>query len=374
MIKKIGISLLLPLILGLVVFLNWDSITLTRLGYNGQARSFILGLEEKEKQEYLEFGDSIDFSYWDTVDNAHHYYDYNLVKGLDKEKVVSRVDTYYNLAKPLKALGYSKSYFRKHYNDYTDAEIQDLVNCEITKEEVQPYLNVKNRIISHISYYLESGLEPTQAVLAISYPGIFSYTDTIYTILEPERTDILVRFGFCLPEGYEPENLVRTSLPSVEDPYLQKEVANSLEQMAKDMEKENLHLGIRSAYRSYDEQQSVYAYYLETEGEAYVQSYVSLPGFSEHQTGLAVDLTSVSVINEEVQTFGETEEYLWCIKNAYKYGFILRYPEDKTSITGAANEPWHFRYVGKEIAKEMMKNNWSLEEYIWNHGFTYLVG
>ena len=86
---------------------------------------------------------------------------------------------------------------------------------------------------------------------------------------------------------------------------------------------------------------------------------VSKPGSSEHQLGLGVDLTSQSVVDKKRMVF------------AHKYGFILRYPKDRSSFTGIANEPWHFRYVGKKIAKIIYDNDWILEDYILKYGFDY---
>ena len=86
-----------------------------------------------------------------------------------------------------------------------------------------------------------------------------------------------------------------------------------------------------------------------------------------------MDLTSQSVEDGQDFVFGDSDEYQWVIKHAHEYGFILRYPEDKTELTGTANEPWHFRYVGKEIATEIYENDWTLEEYILEHGFSYTL-
>lgn len=104
---------------------------------------------------------------------------------------------------------------------------------------------------------------------------------------------------------------------------------------------------------------------------AYAASLVSTPGSSEHQCGLSVDLTSQSVLDGTYGTFGESPDYDWVEENAYKYGFILRFTENTGDKTGATNEPWHFRYVGKEAAKEIHDKGWILEDYIEHHGFAY---
>lgn len=94
------------------------------------------------------------------------------------------------------------------------------------------------------------------------------------------------------------------------------------------------------------------------EAEKAVEEYVALPGTSEHQIGLSVD------INADTQKCSSDAVYQWLDENAYKYGFIKRYPADKTDITGISNEPWHYRYVGKEAAKAMKEQNLCLEEYL----------
>ena len=98
---------------------------------------------------------------------------------------------------------------------------------------------------------------------------------------------------------------------------------------------------------------------METEGEEYTNLHIAKPGESEHHTGLAIDIKS-----GDTSPFIISKEYVWLKKNAHKYGFILRYPEGKEEITGYAFEPWHYRYVGKKIAKFITKNNMTLEEYI----------
>ena len=126
------------------------------------------------------------------------------------------------------------------------------------------------------------------------------------------------------------------------------------------MKKENLNIRIISAYRSYDYQESLYERYLKTDKQEIVDTYSARPGFSEHHTGLAID-----VDNEKLgfDKFYLTKEFNWMQNNAYKYGFILRYPKDKEYLTGYSYESWHYRYVGLEIAKYIQENNITFDEY-----------
>ena len=107
-------------------------------------------------------------------------------------------------------------------------------------------------------------------------------------------------------------------------------------------------------------------------GEA-ADTYSARAGHSEHQTGLAVDITSDSVNEELTVEFGETEEGKWVAENAHRFGFIIRYPEDKTLLTGYQYEPWHLRYVGIDAATEIYENGWILEEYILENNLLDLL-
>ena len=120
---------------------------------------------------------------------------------------------------------------------------------------------------------------------------------------------------------------------------------------------------VSSAWRSKEYQQSVWDEYAELYGESYSQKYVAVPGYSEHHTGLAVDLGIIYDDGSE-GTFSESENAVWAAKNCARYGFVRRYAEDKTDITGISNEAWHFRYVGRPHAAYMQEHNLCLEEYL----------
>ena len=129
----------------------------------------------------------------------------------------------------------------------------------------------------------------------------------------------------------------------------------------------NIELGIDTAYRSFDEQQAIYDHYLEVNGQEYCDNYVALTHYSEHHTGLAIDVEA-KINNEFVYSddnFTLIEPVLKKIHPyLHKFGFILRYPKDKETITGYNYEPWHIRYVGIVPAKIIYENNWTLEEYL----------
>lgn len=143
--------------------------------------------------------------------------------------------------------------------------------------------------------------------------------------------------------------------------FIRKEAAKNLEVMFKAAKKEeNIDIFLNSGYRTAERQLEVYN--AEVSGENKLgESYVALPGYSEHQTGLAVDLTCKVIKFKVEEKFENTNEGKWVINNAHKYGFILRYPKGKEEETGYSYEPWHYRYVGKEISMYMKKENLTLE-------------
>ena len=121
--------------------------------------------------------------------------------------------------------------------------------------------------------------------------------------------------------------------------------------------------GITSAYRSYEYQQNVWDTTAEQNGEEYARAYVATPGYSEHHTGLAVDI-GIFYSDGSQGSFSESQNAVWMDEHSSEYGFIRRYAEDKVSITGISNEKWHFRYVGLPHAVYMKQNNLCLEEYL----------
>ena len=135
---------------------------------------------------------------------------------------------------------------------------------------------------------------------------------------------------------------------------------DAFEKMSEDARKENLNIIAMSTYRSYNYQEKLYTKYVNEDGKEKADTYSARPGHSEHQTGLAVDVYNQKVNYTE---FESTEEFKWLEKNAHKYGFILRYPKNKSKITGYVYEAWHYRYVGPKTATKIKKQNITYDEY-----------
>ena len=163
---------------------------------------------------------------------------------------------------------------------------------------------------------------------------------------------VVVNKQFGLPKDYRAEN------------ELEVEALKAAETMMKDALKEGIVINIKSGYRSYKTQEALHEYYVKRDGSKVANRYSAIPGHSEHQTGLAFDFTT-SNTNKSIGTwFTNTQQAKWLYENAYKYGFIIRYPEGKEEITGYQYESWHYRYVGYEHSKNFAMNNLTLEEYL----------
>jgi len=190
-------------------------------------------------------------------------------------------------------------------------------------------------------------------------------------ITNPEAYDMVVNKQRNLSSEYVPEDLVKleveTCLPNPEINQLRKKASDAITEMFKAAkEEEELELVARSGYRSYATQDSLYHGIVNKYGQDYADKYSAYPGQSEHQTGLAIDITAANVNYQLEDIFGETKEGIWTKENAHRFGFIIRYPEGKEDITGYLYEPWHLRYVGKNLAAKIYREDTTIEEYFQN--------
>ncbi|KOS63336.1 M15 family metallopeptidase [Lysinibacillus agricola] len=154
-------------------------------------------------------------------------------------------------------------------------------------------------------------------------------------------------------------------LPSTFAPEENPEAGQALDKMLTAAKQQGFDLVAFSGYRSFDYQTTLYNNYVNRDGQAAADRYSARPGYSEHQTGLAFDIGERGKDNLWLtEEFGETPAGQWLMKYAQDYGFILRFPKNKEDITGYMYESWHYRYVGIDIAKEIKKQNITLEEYL----------
>lgn len=185
---------------------------------------------------------------------------------------------------------------------------------------------------------------------------------------DPDSITVLVNKNLGLANDFVPSHLV---IPDIlfeinyydEKKLMKRDASNALEELFKSSEDSGLNLYAISGYRSYARQNSIYKENISTKGELLTNQYSAKPGFSEHQTGLCMDVSTPSICNRLEDVFEGTPEGKWLAENAHLYGFIIRYPKDKESITGYSYEPWHIRFVGTKLAQYLYTNDLTLEEY-----------
>ncbi len=184
----------------------------------------------------------------------------------------------------------------------------------------------------------------------------------------PDSLTVLINKEFSLPSDYVPKNLTAPAITFSFNGYHEKKLmrqdaAKALEELFEAAFKEGLSLNGVSGYRSYRRQLSIYNKNLLKNGLEYTNKYSAKAGYSEHQSGLAMDVSTGSIQNKLDVVFAGTPEGKWLEENCWKFGYIIRYPEGKSKITGYAYEPWHIRYVGIELAKYLTENELTMEEY-----------
>lgn len=278
--------------------------------------------------------------------NAYKYYtsyEYKLGKvGYNKEEIakITKFDKkYINYAlkkydKYLIPLVSQKYFLYKNYDRYISYIKKSYKYKKIVYSDVVTFVNTRN----------DSSF----------------YKDTVVTNMDLGY-GILVNKHYSLPEKYAPDDVVTMSNQyAYPNNSIRKDVYEAFKEMSKEAKEEGITLIVNSSYRTYEEQKELYDDYSDKKGIEYADKYAARPDFSEHQTGLALDIFSPGY---GMKNFEESKAFAWLSENSWKYGFILRYPKDKDSITGYAYEAWHYRYLGKDLAKKVYESGLTFEEY-----------
>lgn len=203
-----------------------------------------------------------------------------------------------------------------------------------------------------------------------------SFNKQLYSLTDPTSLWVIVNKQHPLsPKDYVPADLVVPSVPlrvpGNDSMQLRKVTADAMTKMFADAKSQGIDLMLASGYRSYDYQVNLYNGYVKSEGQATADTQSARPGYSEHQTGLAADVEPVSRNCEVDPCFGNTPEGKWLATNAYQYGFIIRYTPGNQTVTGYEPEPWHIRYVGTYLSKQMHAQNIdTLEQFFGVSGGT----
>ena len=264
------------------------------------------------------------------------------------------------------AIGYTKEQATKLIKILPDTTLDTIIAEEDYNETYyqiisQKYYISKNfdKYVEYKTYHEDTTYEDVIAIVNV-HANIGWYNETYEANID-DGYAILVNKFYYLNNDYERIDIQPISLQySYSGNSAAEIVIENFKTMRDDCEEAlDVHLMVNSSYRPYSDQEEIYNEYKKVSLK-YADSYAARPGHSEHQTGLAIDITSLE--HPQVKEFKESTEYEWLKNNCHKYGFILRYPEDKEHITGYNTESWHFRYVGTEIATQIYEEGISVQE------------
>lgn len=349
------IGILLCILLGIFIFYRKEIADLTKYGYSEEASRNILFAFKKDyvlsKGENKTLNAAFESKYF----NEKYLDRYARIEYVKQKNLIK------NINKLIK-IGYSNDDIELILTHGDDSAVTRFTKRDKVKY-LDEFFSIDYAKLDNYDRYVkfsdETGEDNDYVVLYVNLNlDKEDYTDSV--CVNKFSYDMLINKHRFLSKDFVPDNLekINSEYSNGNDLKANKVAVNAFIAMAQDASRNGLSLVINSAYRSYSEQERIVDTYKKLYGDDYVNKYVARPGYSEHQTGLSFDIGS-----KNSNIFSNSKEYQWILNNSYKYGFIHRFPKNAEDITGISNEPWHFRYVGKKIAKIIYENKMTLEEY-----------
>lgn len=349
------IGTILIIILLIFIFYRSNINDLTKLGYSEKSAKIIL--LKLKKKDVIEIGKSktLNAAFESEDYNEKYFNNYAKIKYHNQKHIIKNINKLIKL-------------------DYNNEQIS-IILAHGNDEDITSFTKLKK------VRYLEEFFNLDYAKLKY-YDRYLAYmnnsredeeTSVLYVNLDIDKEDyvdaqkvekfnyaMLVNKHHQLNDKFIPNSLISISKEYASEKGIKanSSAVASAKKMIDAAKKENYNLIINSAYRSYDDQEEIVNTYKELYGDSYVERYVLKAGFSEHQTGLGFDFGST-----DTKVFSTSDEYKWMQDNCYKYGFIQRFSPAYEDITEIKSEAWHYRYVGKKVAKYIYENEITLEEY-----------
>ena len=360
--------ILVIIIFTLLVLFNKNNTSLKSIGYNSLEIKELEKLSEQELNIIYKYDynknliyivtsdnynkDKLDLYIKYTLDSDDYLKIFNLINS--KEFKEENVDKYMKYIKKFN----NTDGIIKYVNNNYDFELNDASLS---------FLNEKYFIIDYLDRYLNyyesnKDLEYKEIITRVNSNLDYEfYVDTNESDLSKGMYTLVNKYNY-LKQDYIPEDLVSvTGIYARDSAKLVKVAYDNFVKMADAAREENLTIKVTTGYRSYSFQSTLYNNYVKADGVKNADTYSARPGFSEHQLGYSADLTNAK--NVSFDNFENAKEYKWLQDNAYKYGFIMRFPKGKEYITGYQFESWHYRYVGEKIATYIHENDITYEEY-----------
>ena len=316
-----------------------------KLGYSREFAEYVLKNGLFETVRDLGFNETLSAVLMTPEYRADHYDSYLQIKYRD-------VDNFLPLTNAFLDKNYAPDDINFFFERFDVGEISQLAERDHL-DHAQEYFAKEYAKLKDLDRYLAYSGDIQEAVYAVA-----NNLDLPEYQADETRSDfsidMLVNKNYAVSADFEPDNLVETS-----DGFrLNQEAYNAFLAMQAAAREEGLALEINSAYRSVSEQQAVFDAQCTRYGQSYCESHVAKPGFSEHHTGLAIDIKT-----PHNGTFAHSKEFAWLKEHAQEYGFIWRYQEAQQKYSRFAEEAWHYRYVGTKLAQEVKDSGLSYDEY-----------
>lgn len=260
-------------------------------------------------------------------------------------------------------LGYNLNDIEIIQNKISNIDVKEYFLKE-KYNNVSSYINALNFIPKNISRYVDyynknQNMTYDNIILNVNMNLDYDFYSNVNTLHNYLDVTTLVNKYNKLPDNYEIDDLVTLDNEySKKGEKVREVIYNDLKNMFDEAKKDNINLNVISGFRTNEKQDTLFNNSIKKNGLDHALIYSAKPGYSEHQLGLAIDINSVE------ESFKNTNEYKWLKNNSYKYGFIERYPEGKEKITGFGYEPWHYRYLGVDVATKIFTENITYEEYV----------
>lgn len=260
-------------------------------------------------------------------------------------------------------LGYNLNDIEIIQNKISNIDVKEYFLKE-KYNNISSYINALNFIPKNISRYVDyynknQNMTYDNIILNVNMNLDYDFYTNVNTLHNYLDVTTLVNKYNKLPDNYEIDDLVTLDNEySKKGEKVREVIYNDLKKMFDDAKKDNINLNVISGFRTNEKQDTLFNNSIKKNGLDHALIYSAKPGYSEHQLGLAIDINSVE------ESFKNTNEYKWLKNNSYKYGFIERYPEGKEKITGFGYEPWHYRYLGVDVATKIFIENITYEEYV----------